>query len=329
MPTYIHDGSSWKEVDGGVPTQTMTGDNIYVRTSGSGSVDQTRILGVDIHDGITWRNAYTAYVTQPPTAPSKPTIASGASFNSNVYYLSVSWGTSTPSSGSTIQSYTLERKDIFGNVFTTTYSSSSRDSGLISINPGSTYKFRVKATASNSAGTADSPWSNVLEARAGQENVAFSRSGTLNHLFTRTPPGSCLGVGDYYSVSKSGSSANSAVPGYVNVTKAIYQLNTLTTSVSIASQTRSLICSGPGIYQVFSYPAYGTNTPVTLETDTYGAAGGGTYAIQAVGTDSGNGWPSHNTSTCALNSSALVRGNLTISGVETTSNAVTNTNGTW
>lgn len=328
MPTYIHDGTTWREVDGGVPTSTMTGDNIYVRTSGSGSVSQTRISGVAIHDGVTWRDVYTAYVTPPPAPPSQPTISSGSGFNNNVYFLSVSWGTSTPSTGSTIQSYILERKDQFGNVFTDTYSSSSRDSGLISINPGSTYKFRVRAVASNSAGEATSAWSRVLEARAGQENVAFAISGATNHLFTRTATGSCVGVGDYYFVSKTGSSANSGAPGYVVVTGVTYQLNTVSTSVSIASSTRQLVISGPGISETLTGATNGTNTPVTISPQPHSSPGGGTYSIQAIGTSSGNGWPTHNTS-CVLNSSAPVRGNLSISGVETTSNTVTNTNGIW
>lgn len=326
MPIHIYTSGGWNQLN---TTSDTASEDVYVRVaSGTGSINR-RVESVYVRTATGWVEVHKAYVVQPPTAPSTPTISSGANFNSNVYYLSVSWGTSTPSSGSTIIGYTLERKDSFGNVTTYDYGSSSRDSGLISINPGSSYKFRVKATASNSAGTADSAWSNVLEARAGQPNSAFSINGVSNFLFTKTATGSCVGVGDYYSITKTGSSADPAVPGYVNVTRAVYQLNTMSTSVSIASQTRSLICAGPYIYQPLQYPTYGTNTPVTIDPASYSVPGGGTYYIQAVGTTSGNGWPSHDPNTCTLNSSALVKGNLTISGVQTTSNSVINTNGTW
>lgn len=319
MPTYIHNGSAWVEI---ASTSVTTGPNVYLRTSGSGTVDQNRVTEIYGHDGTTWQKVYQAYVPVLPAKPATPTLSRASGWNSRVDTTKVSWGAISGATG-----YALEVYDgNYSMVDYRTYAAGTLNSGNIAITPGGNiYYFRLYAYATNDAGTIYSNASSDLRVVSGRTGVSFSIVKANNFTnasypfiwrFSSSANTSNCAVGSTYAITKSGSSADEMVPGYVVVTGLYYELDD-NGQVGLASSSRYIRETGAGLagYDYSVGNGYGQFVNTIIQNYSLFVPGGGTYQLQALGT----GWSSTGTG-CTAGSASAVAANMTVSGYETTAN---------
>lgn len=310
MPTYIHNGSGWVEI---ASVSTSTGPNVYVRTSGSGTVDQNRVTEIYGHDGGTWQKVYQAYVPVLPAKPARPTLSRASGWNTRVDTTKVSWGAISGITG-----YVLEIYD--GNynlVDYRTYTSGTTNSGNIAITPGGNiYYFRLYAYATNEAGTIYSDASTDLRIVSGSQFVGFTLGNTALWRFSSSANTANCRVGNTYSISKTGGSSDPMVSGYVVVTDFAYTIDD-NGSVSIASGTRYVRETGTGLagYDYNTANGFGNFTDAVYKSYSINAVGGGSWQLQALGT----GWSSTGSGCTAGTASAIAYG-MVINGYETTYN---------
>jgi len=311
MPTYIHDGTNWQEIVS-TSTSVATGDNVYVRTSGNGSMDQQRLLGIDVHDGTVWKTAYTAYTVLPPAKPATPTINRASGWQTRIDQTRISWGSVSGVSG-----YRLDIMD--GNlntIDTKFYSSTTTNSGVLAIEPGGVvYYFRVYAYATNEAGTTYSNQSSNIRVVSGSQSVGFTIGNTALWRFaSSTATGSCR-VGKTYSVTKTGSSSDPMVSGYVVVTDFAYTIDD-NGIVGLAGSDRYVRESGPGLggYDYSVGNGFGQFVDPIYKSYVVNAAGGGTWKLEALGGQWTTG------TNCVAGNASAVAYNMVINGYETTYN---------
>lgn len=311
MPTYIHNGSAWVEI---ASVSTSTGPNVYIRTSGSGTVDQNRVVEIYGHDGGTWQKVYQAFVPVLPAKPAKPTLSRASGWNTRIDTTKVSWGAISGATG-----YALEIYD--GNyslVDYRTYTSATTNSGNIAITPnGNIYYFRLYAYATNEAGTIYSDASTDLRIVSGSQNVNFTLTNSGTWYFTKSANGaSSCRVGNTYSISKTGSSADSMVSGYVFIEDFGYTIDDYG-GYSLASGTRFIRETGTNLggYDYNTANGYGNYTDPVSAYRVVNAAGGGTWRLQA----QGDGWFSTGTN-CGIPTLTAIAYGMFINGYETTYN---------
>lgn len=329
MPTYIHNGSNWVEI---ASTSTTTGPNVYLRISGSGTVDEKRVTEIYGHDGVIWQKVYQAYVPVAPPKPAAPTISTDSGWNSRVDTTRVRW---TRIDG--VTGYTLTVTDAYGvYISSTNYAQPATGtyvySGNISIDPdGVSTRFSVTAYTTSVDGlTSVSDSSKTLQVTSGLYAQRFTVTSAFNlWYFTRSTNSTSCNSGNTYSVSKTGSSADMNVPGYCVIDYVSYTLAPAAgnTAVGLASGSRSIYFNGPGITESYEAANYsGIVTVNYTSPSSYSQAGGGVYTLTA----SGGGWASTTGtgSTCSVTggttTTATYTGRyLTISGYETKSSSST------
>lgn len=322
MPTYVHDGTNWKEIVS-TSTSVSIGGNIYVRTSSSGSMDQNRLLNIYVHDGTLWRTTYTAYVVTPPAKPATPTLNRATGWDSRIDQTILSWTSVAGASG-----YLLEVRDVNLNLIDNyMYGSGTTNSGYLSIDPGGViYNFRVYAYATNEAGTTYSDSSSIRRVVSGRTGVAFSTTKANNFTSEATPfswnfsksanAPDCR-VGFEYAITKYSAVTNEMERGYLVVNSVTYTLTYVVNS--IASPTRSVYFNGDGL----SSQAYETsngysnliNPPVYNSPAEFAKVGGGTYKVTAASTGWGTTQPG-----CQPGSPTALLSNFVVAGYQTTPN---------
>jgi hypothetical protein len=323
MPTYVYDGTAWQEVDGGIPTSTTTGDNIFVSSS-NGSIS-TRILNVYVRDAnSTWQTVYTAYVVPPPAKPSTPTWTSSrpSGWNTRVDKTRVSWNAVSGVSG-----YQLDIMDGSLNVIDTRfYAGGVTNSGDLPITDGgNVYYFRVYAYATNSAGTTYSNASTNLRVVSGSKFVPFTITKPDNYttgfggdwVFSKSANSTNCNVGSVYGITKKSTATDDNVSGYCLVDGVSYTLNDRDKIALYGSSNRYLQFDGTGMAseQFVGSPYSNLTVDDVPRTFDVSIVGGGTYKITAVGVD----WFSR-VSPCTAPSSYCVGFGLVINGYETTYN---------
>lgn len=325
MPTYIHNGTDWQLVNS-TSTSISTGGNIYIRNSGSGTIDQVRLLGIDIHNGVTWNSVYTGYVATPPPKPSAPTWTSSrpSGWNTRIDTTRVSWN-----AVSGITGYQLEMYDVNYNLLSIyNYAAGTTNSGNISIDPGgNTYYFRVFAYTTNVDNlTTYSDASSYLRVVSGSTNVAFSTSKADNFTsasspfswnFSKSANTTNCRVGIEYAITVTGSSTDQFVAGYTVVNAVTYTLTYVT--YSLASSTRAIYFNGTNLasqaYETSNGYGNLVNPPVYNSPAEYSQPGGGTYKVTA----SGTGWGTTQTN-CQPGSPTALLSDFVVSGYRTTAN---------
>lgn len=314
--TYIHNGTDWVELNS---IATSSGPNVYVRTSGTGSMDAAnRVLGISVHNGTSWSQVYEGYVLPPASAPAKPTLsyATGQSlnWNSRIDSTAFTWSSVALPSGATSLSYellTYNSSDIEITANRKTYNSSTTYSGSVPIAPGgNTYYFRVRAVAYNADGVkTEGLLSDRLRVISGKSDSPYTEAPHANNrwLFGR-PQTSCSTAGFFYG--RTFSSSSSTDP-YVPGTKIATQVR-INTSSGYNYLGETITVSGPGVYDVY----YETLGQVIYNI--YHPGGGGTWGMSA---SLGPGWTTLTTS-CGLSFDGGVfeRGGINVSGVITTAN---------
>lgn len=329
--TYIHNGTAWVELNS---TSATTGNNIYVRTSGTGTVDTNRILDVSIHNGTTWVKSYEAYVPTPPPKPAAPTISTDTGWDTRVDTTKVKW---TRISG--VTGYTLLVTDQYGvEISRTNYAQPSSgttvSSGNISIAPdGIATRFSVTAYTTSVDGlTSVSDSSKTLQITSGLYAQRFTVTSPFSTwFFTKTANSTGCNSGNTYSVSKTGNGTDINVKGYCVVDYVAYTIAPAdgNGSVSLASNSRSITFAGPQINNAYTVANYGgIQTVYYTSPSGYLQPGGGTYTMSAVGVGATNGWATTSGSgtTCSVTggttTTATYTGrNLTIAGYETKGNS--------
>lgn len=314
MPTYIHNGSNWVEI---ASTSATTGPNVYLRTSGSGTIDQNRVLQIHGHDGVNWQKVYQAYEPVPPPKPATPTWTDNrpSGWNTRIDRTRVSWKAVAGVTG-----YRLEIFD--GNGYpidTKGYAAGVTNSGDIAIEPnGVVYNFRVSAYTTNADNlTTYSNASTPLRVVSGRRNVNFTLTNSGTWYFTKSANGaSSCRVGNTYSVSKTGGSADSMVSGYVFIANFGYTIDDYG-GYALASGTRWIRETGTNLggYDYNTANGYGNYTDPVSVTRNVNAAGGGTWRLQTQGTD----WFS-TVGTCGIPTLTAIAYGMFINGYETTPN---------
>lgn len=331
MPTYIHDGTAWKEIVS-TSTSVSTGGNIYVRTSGSGSLDETRLTGIDIHDGTGWKSVYTGYVATAPPKPSTPTWTTSrpSGWNTRIDTTRVSWNSVSGITGYILEIYDGSYNPI--NSMATNnalyYNSGVTNSGNISIDPGgNTYYFKVYAYTTNVDNlTSISNGSTYLRVVSGRTNVSFSTSKADNFTsesspfswnFSKSANATNCRVGVEYAITKSSTITDELVPGYLVVNSVTYTLTYVT--YSLASSTRAIYFNGDGLtsqaYETSNGYGNLVNPPIYSSPAGFSKEGGGTYKVTAAGA----GWGTTQTNCQPGSPTALLSG-FTVSGYQTTAN---------
>lgn len=315
--TYIHDGTNWVELNS---IATSSGPNVYVRTSGTGSMDAaSRILGISVHNGTSWSNVYEGYVLPPAAAPTKPTLsyATGQStnWNSRIDTTAFTWTSVALPSGAASLQYellTYNSSDVEITANKKTYNSSTTYSSGVPISPGGvTYYFRVRAVAYNADGVrTDGPLSDRLRVISGRSDSPYTETPhAANYWLFGRPQTSCSRAGFNYGRTFT---ASSSTDPYVPGTKIATQVR-INTSSGYNYLGESITVSGPTGYLDTYYETSGQ-----IVYSVYHPGGGGTWWMSA---SLGTNWSTLSTS-CGLSFDAkpYEYGGINVSGVTTTAN---------
>lgn len=316
MPIYIKTSgenttTGWNEltsIDG------SSSEDIYVRVnSGNGSINK-RVESVYVRTNTDWVPVHTAFVMPPPVTPGTPTLSRASGWNTRIDQTKLSWQAT-----SNTTSYELTISDDNGITLETLGYTSSTTSATLGLTPnGPARVYQLRSLNANSVGTAVSSGSNFIRVVPGKTGQPFTVSHQYQTwFFSQSSTTTSCNVGSTWSITKTGSSTDEYVAGYVNVQKVQYGLEYYGYQVyALASSSRALQFSSPG----YSFNYQTSDLVPKYEDFSVTGLGGGTYSITA----SGTGWSSRDPG-CVVRiyngASASIKGTyFRIIGTETTPN---------
>lgn len=317
MPVYVKTSgenttTGWNEL---TSIEGSSSEDIYVRVnSGNGSINR-RVESVSVRTNTGWVPVHTAYVTPPPVQPSAPTLSRASGWNTRIDQTKVSWDSTTNTT-----SYQLTVYDDNLNFIEDRFYSPPTTSATLELTPnGPPRLYQIRSINTNSGGqTATSNGSNYIRVVPGKTNQPFTVSHQYQTwFFSQSSTTVNCNVGATWSITKTGSSSDQNIAGYVNVERVQYGLEYYGYQVfSISGNSRTLGFSSPGY--AFNYST--TALVPKYEDFAVSGLGGGTYSLTATGSN----WSSRDPG-CVLRTfngaQTSIKGTyFRITGTETTAN---------
>lgn len=321
--TYIHNGTDWVELNSNSET---TGNNVYIRTSGSGTVDTDRVLGMSVHDGTQWRQAYEAYVLPLPDQPATVTgftynTTISPTWNAKIDETSFTWNAVALPNGATSLEYELDVLETSTSTTAlTTYVRTGTSSGSIPIpTEGVTRWFRIRAVAKNAKGSTFGFYTSpirVISGRALTSSQTYNEPAhSLNYwTFGRLTQVSCSKAGLSYSRTTTASTiTDPKVPGC--------RIATTLEIITGANGARNYNGNYIEVLSPLGAVAYYTESLGKVIYSVNVPGGGGTWRMNAVIVVGAAGsWQTINSS-CGSNFDGIIEtGTINISGVTVTAN---------